>query len=222
MRVTTGITSLDKIIEGGFPSNTVILLSGGPGTGKTLFGLNFLIDGAMRGEKCYYLSVSESKEELLRACEGIESLKQAKKYLGKNLLIEMITLGEKVNLDYLAKIFSEYPQVDRLVIDNVNKLLLFAKDDKEYRIKMAEIFRYLREKVGCSLVLCEADGGNDTGNNEAFESDGVMNISFLDMEEKPTRTLQINKLRYTSFDPRVRHELVISNSNIRLSAIKIL
>src|SRR3989337_765260 len=118
MRVSTGLASLDKLIEGGFPQKTVILLSGGPGTGKTLLGLNFLIEGAAKGEKCYYLSVSESKEELLRACEEIEPLKKVKKYLDKNLLIETILLGEKVNLEYFTKIFADYPNIDRLVIDN--------------------------------------------------------------------------------------------------------
>ncbi len=58
--ITTGLTGLDKLMGGGFPKGTAVLLSGGPGAGKTLFGLNFLVDGAEKGEKCYYLSISES------------------------------------------------------------------------------------------------------------------------------------------------------------------
>lgn len=223
MNVTTGLPSLDKLISGGFPSKTVILLSGGPGTGKTLFGLNFLVEGAAKGEKCYYLSVSESKEELLRACEEIESLKNAKKYINKNLLIETLPLGEKISLERLARSFANYPNIHRLVIDNVNKLLILAEDDKEYRIKLAEILRYLREKVECSLLLCETkDDEIDTGNGEAFDCDGALHISFLELEEKPMRTLEIYKLRYTSFEPRVLHELLISSKGIRLTATKVI
>ena len=224
MKVTTGLASLDKLTEGGFPSNTVVLLSGGPGTGKTLLGLNFLLEGASKGEKCYYLSVSEKKDELIRACEQVESLKKLKEYVGKNLIIEHVILGEKINLDYFTKVFGEYPNFDRIVIDNVNKLLIFAENSKDYRIRLAEMFRYLRDKVKCSLVLCEAKTSDDidTGNGEAFDADGVLHVSFLDLEEKPTRVLEINKMRYTSFEPRVRHELIISDKTIKLSQTKVM
>ena len=70
-RVATGIERLDKLIEGGFPSQTSILLSGNAGSGKTLFALNFLLEGAKKGEKCYYLSLSENALELSRAAQGI-------------------------------------------------------------------------------------------------------------------------------------------------------
>jgi KaiC/GvpD/RAD55 family RecA-like ATPase len=223
MRITTGLSSLDKLIDGGFPSKTVILLSGGPGTGKTLLGLNFLVDGAAKGEKCYYLSVCESKEELLRACEEIGSLKKAKKYLNKNLLIEMLPLGEKTNLEHFTRLFADYPNIHRLVIDNVNKLLIFAENSKDYRMKLAEMLRYLKDKVECSLLLCETKGDEiDTGNGEAFDCDGVLRVSFLELEEKPMRTLEIYKLRYTSFEPRVHHELLINDKDIRLTATKVI
>ncbi|MFH1228849.1 MAG: ATPase domain-containing protein [Candidatus Aenigmatarchaeota archaeon] len=223
MRLTTGLASLDKLIDGGFPSKTAILLSGGPGTGKTLLGLNFLLEGAAKGEKCYYLSVSESKEELLRACEEINSLKKAKNYIGKNLLIETVRLGEKVDLNHFTRSFASYPNINRLVIDNVNKLLILAKNSREYRIMLSEILNYLREKVDCSLLICETnDSEIDTGNGEAFDCDGVLHTSFLDLEEEPKRTLQIYKLRYTSFEPRVRHELLISSKDIRLTSTKVI
>jgi circadian clock protein KaiC len=223
MRISTGLSSLDKLIEGGFPSRTVILLSGGPGTGKTLLGLNFLMEGAVKGEKCYYLSVSESKDELVRACNDVQSLKKMTKHLDKNLLIENMLLGERVNLEQLARLFSNYPNIHKLVIDNVNKMLMHARDSKEYRIKLSEIIRYLKEKVDCTILICETKGEEiDTGNGEAFEADGVLNVSFLDLEEKPTRTMQVYKLRYTSFQPRVHHELLINSKSIRLSANKII
>ncbi len=223
MRVSTGLPKLDKLINGGFPSNTVVLLSGGPGTGKTLTALNFLVNGAVKGEKCYYLSVSETKEELLRACDKIKTLKAARKYVDKNLLIESFNLGEKINLNYLTRVFSDYPDIDRLVIDNINKLLIFSENKKDYRIKMAEMLRYLREKVKCTLLLCETESNEiDTGNGEAFDCDGVLHVSFLELEEKPRRTLEIYKMRYTPFEPRVHHELLVDSKSIRLTTTKVI
>ncbi|MBN2203248.1 MAG: DUF2075 domain-containing protein [Candidatus Aenigmarchaeota archaeon] len=221
MRLSTGLPKLDKMLEGGFPQQTAILMSGGPGSGKTLLGLNFLVEGASKGEKCYYLSVSESKDELLRACEKIDSLKSSKDYIGKNLLIESISLDERINLEYLARLFKSYPKIDRLVIDSVNKLMVHSKSIKDYRIKLADVIKYLKEKVRCTIFLCETEEDKiDTGNFEAFECDGVLKISFLELEEKPIRTLQVHKMRYTSFEPRVNHELVIDKKRLKLSSKK--
>ena len=90
-RITTGIKTLDSIIDGGFPENSTILISGSPGSGKTLFSLNFLLEGARKNERCCYISLSETKDELIKACEGIKQLNEVKKHLGKTLAIEHIT-----------------------------------------------------------------------------------------------------------------------------------
>lgn len=222
-KVPTGLPRLDKLLEGGFPSKTVILISGGPGTGKTLFGLNFVVKGASKGERCCYVSVCEGKEELLRACENIDVLDDVKKYVDKNLILKDIVLGKKIDLDYFTKIFSSYPKVDRLVIDNVNKLLMFAKNSREYRIRLSELVRYLKEHVNCTLLVCETEKDEiDTGNGEAFESDGVIHLSFLEFEEKPMRILEIHKLRYTSFEPKIPHEFLINKKGLKLSGTKII
>ncbi|RLJ08224.1 MAG: hypothetical protein DRP12_00935 [Candidatus Aenigmatarchaeota archaeon] len=222
MRITTGIKGLDQLIQNGFPLHTVILLSGGPGTGKTLIGLNFLLEGAKKGEKCCFVSFNESKADLLRALKGIESLKEAERFLGKNLAIEHIALGEHITMKKFIEIVSRYPKIDRLVIDNVNKLLMFAESKQAYRIALAELVRYLRN-FGCTLLICETEkDAIDTGNGEAFECDGVINLSFLEFEEKPKRILEIHKLRYTAFEPKVPNELVIDSKGIRLSGTRII
>lgn len=222
-KVSTGLPRLDKLLEGGFPSKTVILVSGGPGTGKTLFGLNFVVNGASKGEKCCYLSVCENEEELLRACGEIVALKDVNKYIDKNLIFKSITFGESVDLDYFTKIFSTYPKVDRLVIDNINKLLTYAVNERQYRKKLSELVRYLKERVNCTLLLCETKKDEiDTGDGEAFECDGVVHLSFLEFEEKPLRTLEVHKLRYTSFEPKIPHELIIDRKGLKLSETKII
>jgi circadian clock protein KaiC len=221
-KVSTGLPRLDKLLEGGFPSKTVILVSGGPGTGKTLFGLNFVVNGASKGERCCYLSVCENEEELLRACEEIDALKDVKKYIDKNLIFKSITFGENVDLDYFTKIFASYPKVDRLVIDNINKLLIFAESGREYRKKLSELVRYLKDRVNCTLLMCETKKDEIDMDGEAFECDGVVHLSFLEFEEKPLRTLEVHKLRYTSFEPKIPHELVIDKKGLRLSSTKVI
>jgi circadian clock protein KaiC len=220
-KVSTGLQKLDKLLGGGFPEKTVILLSGGPGTGKTLFGLNFLLEGARKGEKCCYVSLNESREEMVRACKGIEKLKDIEKFLGKNLAIECISLSD-VNLQMFVSLIKEYPKIDRLVIDNANKLMIFAENSRNYRINFTHIIGSLKNS-GCCLVICETDGERiDSGNGEAYECDGVVQLSFMELEEKPMRSLTVHKLRYSSFEAKVPHELVVDHSGIRLGETKII
>ena len=220
--IKTGLTYMDKILGGGFPENTVILLSGGPGTGKTLFGMNFLMEGAKEKKKCCYVSMMENKEELLRACDGIESLKKLKKYSGKNFVIQEIKLSEKpsenaFDPESFIKLFNKYPKMERIVLDNVNKLLLYAKDEREYRRQFSQLVKELKKRFKCSLIICETQNGIDSGNSESFECDGVVNVSFLDLEEKPKRTMEVHKLRYTKFEPKVPHEFKITSKGLKLS-----
>jgi len=222
-RISTGLSGLDKLLGGGFPEKTAILVSGGPGTGKTLIGLNFLLAGAANGERCCYVSLNENKNELIRACNGIKTLKKIDEYAGKNLAIESITMGKRMTVEHFTRIFTSYPKVDRLVIDNLNKLLIYADSKNEYRIRLSELTSYLKGKINCTLLICETqDERIDTGNSEAFEADGVVHLSFLEFEEKPKRTLEVSKLRYTSFEPRIPHELVIDSQGLRLTKTRIL
>lgn len=220
-KVRSGLSLLDKLLDGGIPLRTAILLSGGPGTGKTLFALNFLLAGASAGEKCCFLSVNEDEHELLRAAEGIEQLKEIKKHMGKNLVIKKVDLGEEMDFGEFSEIFKEYPTLDRLVIDNVNKLLITADGPKEYRKRLAAMLRTLKQKVGCTLLLCETNGNEiDTGQDEAFDCDGVIHLSFLEFGEKPLRTLEIRKMRYCDFGPMIKHELLITKKSIDLTETK--
>jgi len=223
--IKTGLPYLDKLLGGGFPDNTVILVSGGPGTGKTLFGLNFLLEGSLKGEKCCYVTLMENKGELMRACGGIESLKKLENHIDKNFVIQELKLAEqnshkegKVDLEQFTKIFNHYPKIERVVIDNVNKLLIYAKNEKDYRIKLSELVTELKKRFTCSLILCEtSDEKIDSGNGEAYECDGIIHLSFIELEEKPKRTLEVHKLRYSSFEPKIPHEFIIKNKELKLS-----
>src|SRR5215207_11184938 len=64
-RLSTGIDGLDFILKGGLPKNRLHLIEGSPGTGKTTLGLQFLLEGERQGEKSLYVTLSETREELL-------------------------------------------------------------------------------------------------------------------------------------------------------------
>jgi len=224
MRVKTGLKKMDSLLSGGFPENSVILLSGGPGTGKTLMALKFLLEGAIKGERCCYITLTEDKDELIRACESVKSLNDVKKYLDKNLAIEHIPMGQSnMTMNRFVDIISKYPKIDRIVIDNVNKLLMFSESKKSYRAYFIELISNLKNAKS-SLLICEteSDDNLDSGGHESFECDGIVQLIFLELEEKPMRAVIVHKMRYTNFDAKLPHKLKIDNNDIRLTETKII
>ena len=71
-RVLTGVEGLDAILKGGLPRNRLYLLEGAPGSGKTTLSLQFLLEGVRQGERCLYITLSETSEEL--AAVGLRKL----------------------------------------------------------------------------------------------------------------------------------------------------
>jgi len=65
-RINTGIGKLDELLSGGFPSNSVTLVSGTPGSGKTIMCFHYLLEGLKKGEKCLYLTSDERIENILK------------------------------------------------------------------------------------------------------------------------------------------------------------
>jgi KaiC/GvpD/RAD55 family RecA-like ATPase len=215
-RISTGVEGLDPCLEGGFPAETVILVSGSPGAGKTLFGLAFLLAGVEAGEKCCYVSFNETREELLRACDGIKPLSRMRGYLGRNLAIVSLDLSRPRAMQEFIETLRSYPRVDRLVVDSLNKLLLYSESARDYRLRLSELVRRLREKAVCSLLLHEVEGFSEGAACwEAVECDGAISLSFLELEEMPTRTLTVRKLRYTSFEPLVARAFIIDKTGLR-------
>src|SRR3989344_9039857 len=63
-RITSGIPGLDKLVEGGFKKNSINLVVGEPGSGKTIFAIQFLLEGCKKGEPGVYITFEEKKEKL--------------------------------------------------------------------------------------------------------------------------------------------------------------
>src|SRR5437870_2675351 len=65
-RCGTGVVGLNDILAGGLPRGCFYLVQGDPGSGKTTLALQFLLEGLRRGEKVFYITLSETKQDLLK------------------------------------------------------------------------------------------------------------------------------------------------------------
>lgn len=223
-RVKTGIGGLDKLIEGGLPRGSCVLVSGSPGTGKTIFGLQFLVEGAMNDEPGIYTTFEESREDLINQAQGFNW--DLEKLEGENR-IKINSVDPKDLKQTLGKIEKEKEEINakRLVIDSLSTIGIYATtfvspesieiedimDDKVEitRPIIGEAFtrraiHYLIKKikkVGLSTVMISELGkesdylSRDTVSE--FACDGVILLQSRTIGREIERTLSVEKMRGT-------------------------
>ncbi|MFA5246409.1 MAG: ATPase domain-containing protein [Candidatus Micrarchaeia archaeon] len=69
-KIPTGIAGLDTALDGGIPENNLVLIAGGAGAGKTTLSLQFLLNGARKGEKGIYISTEQTQNNILKQAHG--------------------------------------------------------------------------------------------------------------------------------------------------------
>lgn len=162
----TGIDGLDDVLAGGLSAGRVFLLEGQPGAGKTTAGLQFLLAGAAAGERCVYITLSETERELrasaashgwtldhqIKICEVIpaDSLIEGNNH--QSLLYPSdLELGETT-----AKIFEvvEREKPDRLVLDSLSEIRLLAQSSMRYRRQVLTIKHYFA-RLGTTVLLLD-------------------------------------------------------------------
>ena len=160
----TGIKGFDEITEGGLPKNRTTLVSGSAGSGKTLLGIDFLINGAIKfKERGVFMSFEETEDQLY---EDVASLNLDLKGLvsQKKILIEHVLLERKdiQELDFnLEGLFVRLEHaIDsigarRIVLDSIESLFAGITNDGILRLEIKRLFRWLKEKQVTAIVTGE-------------------------------------------------------------------
>jgi len=161
-RILTGIPELDVVLRGGLLAERIHLIEGLPGTGKTTFGLRFLINGSERQERCLYVTLSETRREL-QVCaashdwsiEGINiyELVPAEARLGQEQSILFPSEVElNATIELIAKKIREYNPT-RVVIDSMAELRLLATESASYRRQIIALRQFLLQQQCTALLL---------------------------------------------------------------------
>jgi KaiC/GvpD/RAD55 family RecA-like ATPase len=206
-RVPSGIDGLDFLIDGGFPKGSLILLAGNPGTGKTVFGMQFLCKGAKDyGENGIYVSFAESEDTLVHNMSKLFGYDlKTMEGDGKVKVLDFTTVTEKGLSTILEMILKEITTLNakRLVIDSFSAMAQAFKEPIEARIILHNILGKMVRQLGCTIILIvEVPTGSEKigVSIEEFVADGVIVLRRDNLDGRLIREIEIEKLRGTRFE----------------------
>lgn len=231
-KVKTGIKGFDKLVGGGFPKGKIILLSGTPGTCKTIFALQFLYNGAtMFNEKGLYISFEERAESLKNQAKqfgwDFDKLERKKKI--KIISIPANSIREKTAKEIIE--LANEKKYKRIVVDSLSALSIntpttYSKvtDLTEIAIKrfmygFVNDLRDVDNDVTSLLISQTTDGQLSRDTVSEFICDGIIHINYETLGGNYSRTLIIRKMRETKNDEDV-HPIEITKKGIVVHTYK--
>ncbi len=227
-KVKIGIEGMDEALDGGIPEGNIVLVSGGAGTGKSTFCLQFLMNGAAQfGEKSLYISTEQDPEELHR---------QADKYgwklddLEKKGLLKLVYFDITANTDFfnsIQQLVAEF-KPKRIVVDSLTTLtdtLLISGAGERESIATAQLtdavsstprsesilaksilFHLIKELKGFEVTtLLTSELKEDSKELSAdgiseFITDGVILMHYIAVGVGDYRTMLVRKMRYGNYN----------------------
>jgi KaiC/GvpD/RAD55 family RecA-like ATPase len=235
LRIQTGISGFDELIQGGLIRERVYLLNGPPGSGKTTFCVQFLATGGINNELGLYVSLSESVDNIIADMSNYHFKVKGLINLGRIKFLDLgpemdyglydsmyhaITSGsiESINNDPELSaptpltIFEKIEKsvkdnnIERLVIDSLSSIR-FSSENIAQEDK--EINRFVRnlKKLGCTTILISDMINPNSYTPEQFATHGVLFLHhYLDENTKSMlRAIQVIKMRGTRHDSNMKN-----------------
>jgi len=206
IKCPTGIKGFDEITEGGLPQNRTTLISGNAGSGKTLFGIDYLIKGATDyNEPGVFISFEETQDELYKDVASLnmelQQLVSQKKIVLEHVVLERKDIQEPdFNLEGIF-VFLEHAidsvGAKRIVLDSLESLFSGVTDNGILRLEIKRLFRWLKEKQVTAIVTGEpGQNGSYTRHGlEGYISDCIILLDNRVRDEIATRRIRIIKYR---------------------------
>jgi circadian clock protein KaiC len=204
----TGIPGMDEITGGGLPKGRPTLIAGGAGCGKTLFAMEFLVNGAIQyDEPGIFVAFEENPEELAQNVASLgfdlKELIKKKKLIIDYVRIERTEIEEtgEYNLDGLfIRLGHAIDSIGakRVVLDTIEVLFAALPNHAIIRAELQRLFRWLKNKGVSAVVTAErGDGSMTRFGLEEYIADCVILLDHRVTEQVSTRRMRIVKYRGT-------------------------
>lgn len=210
-RLATGVPGLDEVLRGGLPARRLFLVQGAPGSGKTTIALQFLLEGVRRGERCLYVTLSESEEEIgdVAASHGwtftgidVHDLSAIEHQLHQDAENTVFHPAEvelhETTRPVLAAIAERKPK--RVVFDSLSELRMLAVNPLRYRRRILALKQHLALH-GCTTLFLD-DGTSDPSGDLQLQSlaHGVIEVEQrAPVYGRERRQLRVVKMRGVKF-----------------------
>ncbi len=206
-RVPTGVPGFDNLIQGGFYPGSLNMISGGPGTGKTIFALQFIYYGAISyGDRGIYISFEQTKEDLIEDARSFNWDFEQLEKLNRAKIIFHSPYDLKKFSDNLIDEIRSF-QAKRVVFDSSSVLGLAMGNSYEVRKFLFEMQRVVKKTGVTALLTAEVteSGSIDSSGGgslsrfgvEEFISDSVTTLHYGGLGGDTDRMIRVLKIRRT-------------------------
>ena len=228
--VSTGNETLDRILGGGLPRTRSVLITGGPGTGKSTLSMQFLQEGMREGDDCLFVSTEQTPSELRDTFAPfdydldhenltITSVHARPGYTlegdQEQLTIETLEGNQVVgegyaapfSRKYVSQMLGQYAPADRVVVDSVSGLRAMADNRDVFRRAILDLIRLFSDEFEATALLVSEGGhaGDKTTNAVnplQYSAHGVIRLWLEEIRSDYHRFLQVLKMRGVDHDTR--------------------
>ncbi len=206
----TGVDGLDDILGGGLARNHLYLIEGDPGTGKTTIAMQFLMEGARHGQKGLYITLSESKSELLEIADShgwslddidLFELVADETQLQAETQYTVFSPSEIELADTTNAVLAEIERLQpaRVVFDSLSEMRLLARDSLRYRRQILGLKKYFSGRK-CTVLLLDDRTADVHDLQLQSIAHGVILLESVEREYGiKRRRLEVKKLRGSWF-----------------------
>ena len=226
-RVATGILGLDGILQGGLPQGKSYLLSGEPGTGKTTFSAQFILEGLKQGENGIYISVDEKPSHVVEDAESLGWDLRTPVEQGRLTLLDLspyinwVRQGKNNSIDSAEVISDLSKQIrrisaKRLVFDSIVPLVLHRERVHDVQEFIRDLIFSIDDNLGCTTIMTSHTWPGAMGSAEhsveEFLVSGVIQLRLVKAGEgRYKRAMFVRKMRATPVELReyvfqIQHE----------------
>ena len=208
LRITSGNNDLDKMCGGGFFRDSIILISGATGTGKTLTVTSFMTDGASKGERCLLFAFEESREQLFRNATGWGMDFEQMERDGKLKIVCEYpeTSGLEDRLIRMKEIIKDF-KPNRIAVDSLSALERVSTV-KGYREFVIGLTSFIKSKEAAGLFTATTPsllgGTSVTEAHISTITDSIILIRYVEMYGEMRRGITVLKMRGSMHDKDIR------------------